>query len=375
MASGCSSLLGYDLKSGSYALAGLPAPTSGYQNPVSYWSMENNAHAHCKRVFSHKFHIYTYHRLQNTNITELVETVPDEFGYGYKSRFEQENVFGFLFKDSTNAFVLLLYSPTVDQWTRRVVGEEPAAFGSHYDYIYWADSEGNITIFNGLTNTEHQISFGNMVYWNYESHILHRDNYFIAYTSNNQYATYSPLTNSIAFFTSDLFSLRGGRDKVVLYESGDKKQYLGYSALFNTFTPLVLREEDGISLYPLGGDNTALVMTTEGSLYAFNPYGEPGNIDDEASAGKLPSEFNLYQNYPNPFNPKTVIRYALPVTCHLDLSIYNILGQKVATLVDKKQSAGSYQVEWNASDFASGVYLYRLQTVNNVKTLKMILLR
>ncbi len=311
MASGCSSIMGYDIKSGNFALASLPTPTDGYQNPVSYWPMENNAHAHCKRVFSDKFHIYTYHRLDNTTITELVETVPDEFGYGYKYRFEQENVFGFLFKDSTNAFILLLYSPTANQWTRKVVGAEPAAYGSHRDYIYWADSEGNITIFNGLTNSEYQIAFGNMVYWNYENYILHRDNYFIAYTSGNQYATYSPLTNSVAFYTSDMFSLGGGREKVVLYESSDTKQYFGYSAEFNTFTPLFLTEEDGIGLWALGGDNTALVMTSEGSLYAFNPYGEPHAINDEISVEQLPHLFKLSQNYPNPFNNKTIISYQL----------------------------------------------------------------
>ena len=86
------------------------------------------------------------------------------------------------------------------------------------------------------------------------------------------------------------------------------------------------------------------------------------NIEDDKSKNVLPNTFNLYQNYPNPFNPKTVIRYDLPVTCHLVLSIYNTLGQKVATLVNKKEQAGVYQVEWDASGFSSGVYFYRLET-------------
>ena len=70
--------------------------------------------------------------------------------------------------------------------------------------------------------------------------------------------------------------------------------------------------------------------------------------------------FQLYQNYPNPFNPKTVISYQLPVSSHVDLSIYNILGQKIATLVNEKQSVGNYKVEFNASDLVSGVYIYKL---------------
>jgi len=79
-------------------------------------------------------------------------------------------------------------------------------------------------------------------------------------------------------------------------------------------------------------------------------------------AGNLnfPKEFGLYQNYPNPFNPVTMINYQLPMTNKVDLSIYNILGEKLVTLVNKKQPAGRYEVEWDASNYSSGVYLYRL---------------
>jgi hypothetical protein len=92
------------------------------------------------------------------------------------------------------------------------------------------------------------------------------------------------------------------------------------------------------------------------------------------------NDFALHQNYPNPFNPSTTIRYSVgahrDVTLqHVDLSIYNTLGQKVATLVNKKQSAGSYQIKWNAGGLSSGVYLYRLQTGNYIQTKKMILMK
>ena len=375
MASGCSSIIGYDIQSGGNALAALPTPTSGYQNPVSYWSMKNSAHAHCKRALTYKFHIYTYHNLHANTITELVENVPDQLGNGYTARFAQENVFGFLLEDSTHSDILLLYSPTDDQWTRRILSEEPAAFGSHRDFIFWADSDGNITIFNGKTNSEYQIAFRDMLYWQYENYILHRDNYFIAYTSTDQFVSYSAYTNTGVSFSSELFSLKGGRGKVVLYESGDSKQYLGYSSIFNTFSRLELAEEDGISLSPLGGDNTALVMTSEGSLYAFNPYAEASDIQDDKSEMKLLSRFRLSQNYPNPFNPVTMINYQLPVTSSVDLSIYNLLGQKVLTLVSEKQRAGYHQVEWDASGFASGVYYYRIQAGEFQDVKKMVLIR
>jgi len=76
----------------------------------------------------------------------------------------------------------------------------------------------------------------------------------------------------------------------------------------------------------------------------------------------LPIEFALFQNYPNPFNNATIINYQLPKTSKVELSIYNILGQKVKTLVSEKQPAGSYKVELDASGYASGVYMYRLET-------------
>jgi len=93
----------------------------------------------------------------------------------------------------------------------------------------------------------------------------------------------------------------------------------------------------------------------------------------------IPYTYELEQNYPNPFNPKTIINYELPITNEVELSIYNLLGQKVVTLVSGKQQAGYYQVEWDASRFASGVYIYRLSAKSRgqsvVKTRKLVLLR
>lgn len=74
----------------------------------------------------------------------------------------------------------------------------------------------------------------------------------------------------------------------------------------------------------------------------------------------IPEEFALYQNYPNPFNPSTTIRYTLAVQSRVRLTVYNILGQEIATLVDGIQPAGGKEVRWNASSGASGVYFYRL---------------
>jgi hypothetical protein len=95
-----------------------------------------------------------------------------------------------------------------------------------------------------------------------------------------------------------------------------------------------------------------------------------------------PQQYQLFQNYPNPFNPRTIINYELParsaggqITNYVDLSIYNLLGQKVATLVSERQESGYHRVEWDASGFASGVYYYRLEVGEFWEVRKMVLLR
>ena len=94
----------------------------------------------------------------------------------------------------------------------------------------------------------------------------------------------------------------------------------------------------------------------------------------------VPTEFALEQNYPNPFNPTTEIAYALPKQLKVNLSIYNSLGQRIATLVDKKQPAGYYNVTWSAKDqygnaVSSGVYFYRLEAGEFVSTMKMLFIK
>jgi hypothetical protein len=94
----------------------------------------------------------------------------------------------------------------------------------------------------------------------------------------------------------------------------------------------------------------------------------------------IPKTYQLFQNYPNPFNPQTVIKYDLPKSGHVNVTVYNILGQKVKTLVDEQQEAGHQSVNWNGKDgkgedVASGIYFYKIKTVGFEKTKKMVLLK
>lgn len=96
---------------------------------------------------------------------------------------------------------------------------------------------------------------------------------------------------------------------------------------------------------------------------------------DEEILTEQVAEFKLDQNYPNPFNPSTTISYSVAENADVTLNVFNMLGQKVATLVNSRQGEGSYTVTWDASNVASGIYIYRLQAGNKVFTRRMNLIK
>jgi 5'-nucleotidase / UDP-sugar diphosphatase len=102
-----------------------------------------------------------------------------------------------------------------------------------------------------------------------------------------------------------------------------------------------------------------------------------GNVKKEDSdiITAVPEEFSLRQNYPNPFNPSTEIQFDLPVDSRIRLSVYNILGEEEAVLLDEKRSAGTHRITWNAGNLPGGVYIYSLQTEAFSTSRKMILLK
>ena len=89
----------------------------------------------------------------------------------------------------------------------------------------------------------------------------------------------------------------------------------------------------------------------------------------------LPRSFVLKQNYPNPFNPTTTIEYGVGSRQYVELTVYNVLGQKIAVLVNGERNGGNYRVNFDASRLPSGVYFYRLKTSGYSETKKMVLIR
>ena len=126
------------------------------------------------------------------------------------------------------------------------------------------------------------------------------------------------------------------------------------------------------------GDSTGVASLTW-SAYTSQP-SEFVTAVVESHDTTTPSTFTLSQNYPNPFNPETTIRFDLPQSHEIELAIYNLAAQRVATLVQGYREAGSYSVRWDGVtdaglELASGVYFYRLTAGERVETRKLFLLR
>ena len=94
-----------------------------------------------------------------------------------------------------------------------------------------------------------------------------------------------------------------------------------------------------------------------------------------AQQSNVPGEFELNQNYPNPFNPSTRIGYTLPESAEVTLEVFDVLGRRVTTLVNEQQSAGSYEVSFDASELSSGAYLYRIETGDFTQTRQMLFVK
>jgi hypothetical protein len=137
----------------------------------------------------------------------------------------------------------------------------------------------------------------------------------------------------------------------------------------------------GLNGFPVGDLNW---FPTQNASWSAQESTELKQIANVLTTGKItavektvggPQQFQLHQNYPNPFNPTTVISYSLPKAGYVSLKVYNVLGQEVATLVNAYKTAQTYNVEFDASKFASGVYIYSIRYNNQSLTHKMVLMK
>jgi len=146
----------------------------------------------------------------------------------------------------------------------------------------------------------------------------------------------------------------------------------------SSFTPIYLEENDWIISIPLQIDGKESVKTE--LVYEYFMDGVQYTGRKTLDLKPIPNRFHLAQNYPNPFNPTTIIQYELPKDVHVKLDIIDVTGRTVHQLVNGNQEAGYQSVRWNGRNsfgqqVSAGVYFFRIQSGNYMKTRKMILLK
>ncbi|MBS1492571.1 MAG: T9SS type A sorting domain-containing protein [Bacteroidetes bacterium] len=157
-------------------------------------------------------------------------------------------------------------------------------------------------------------------------------------------------------------------DKIVILKSTD------YGTTWNrTFIADNTKVPNGLELantrkYFVGGGN----LTNSATIYLTSNGGETF-INNNSN--EIPKKFLLQQNYPNPFNPSTIINYQLTINSYVILNVYDVNGRLVKELVNEKQSAGNYSINFDGSGLPSGTYIYRLQADDFSETKKMVLLK
>ena len=185
---------------------------------------------------------------------------------------------------------------------------------------------------------------------------------------------------NIAGNFSEGFAVSGDGSIIVGYNAGGafrlstagglEELNLVYSSLLTPGSDLSIAHDiSSNGQYIVGEGLNGATGQYEGYLLAVNGTSSVDELSDS------PDGFILSQNYPNPFNPSTRIQYQVPSTSHINLKVYDVLGNEVATLVNEEKSVGSYEIVFDAKELSSGIYFYTIKAGSFVETKKMILIR
>ncbi|MCW9098321.1 MAG: T9SS type A sorting domain-containing protein, partial [Ignavibacteriaceae bacterium] len=255
------------------------------------------------------------------------------------------------------------------------------------DVIYVGSDDSHVWVSSDNGTTWNEISDGlpirwvsriavdptneNIVYVTFNG-LKWRDPQSHVFRSTDMGTTWSDISSNLPDAPVDAFAV----DPVEpsrLYLGNDVGMYVSFNSGQSWW---VLGE--GLPVLPIGDieihpATRELVAGTYGrSMYKIDLNLIPSNIE---SSEPVVSGFNLEQNYPNPFNPSTKIKYTITQTSNVVIKVFDILGNDITTLVNEEKPAGNYEVDFKATDLASGIYLYKLITNEFSETKKMILLK
>ena len=200
-----------------------------------------------------------------------------------------------------------------------------------------------------------------------------RQTYFlsVADTTTDRDLNYE-CRSSAAWCLVELGNFEAAQDTfLVLMDEFDENYKYEKTSLLDLLAEIKEAPWEGLGIQSVGGTQAAdrtMDILEEMEQILSGKHSGRGTIT-------VPERYALYQNYPNPFNPLTEIRFDLPEQAHVELTVFNTLGQRVTTLINEARPAGAYHMAWDGAAFASGVYLYQLKAGDFVSTKKMVLIR
>ena len=310
-------------------------------------------------------HVFSYTRYDN-NLVSFV--IPSKLS---SSVYRGSDFYALLITDLGVVTKFFLYSPRHNNWIEKDKAST-SYFGSEGNYFYLNYTNLNQTYFyDAYTNQEYNFTSAQ-----FASDVYARENVFQMYTTDGKYIGYSMNKHEWSEYTSQKFLGKQWAGYIVLNSNVviGPTEFFVYDAFNNLFVPLTITAEHGLKRIAWPGGKTALIATANGYLFAYKP-GVVVSVDEEDDFKLMPYEFKLSQNYPNPFNPSTTIKWQQPELEFVTLNIYDLLGNEIATLVNKELTAGNHETVFDASRFSSGVYFYQLKAGSFVQTKKMILLK
>ena len=264
----------------------------------------------------------------------------------------------------------------------------PVGISRSNNYIYVADSDTGIQIFN-TSNPNYLVEDGFLRIVPLRGLAIEKNKLFVIGWEGTElgkgafakYDIINPLSPTLKY----MLNVPGGIMTFVDIKTEDHFAYLAYN---NTLLVVSITNPDSGQIIYSGN-------VVNFSIGSFNSVAVSNGVVLTGSIGillfknmlltsvennyELPKSFKLFQNYPNPFNPSTSIKYQLPSAGYVTLTIYDVLGRKMETLVNSFQNVGNYAVKFSASKFSSGVYFYQVEANANgkkyVSTKKMVLLK